>query len=330
MNSIILVSVIVLGGLGLVSAVILYFVASKFKVYEDPSIDQVEEALPSANCGGCGFPGCRAFAENAVKQAKEEKSLEGFYCPVGGNEVMQKVASIVGLEIEEQAPMIAVVRCNGTGAHSPEKVKFEGATSCSFAHALYAGEGGCQYGCLGLGDCVEACEFDAIHINPERGLPEVNDKCTACGACVIACPRDIIELRKKGPRDKRIFVSCVNKEKGAAAKKNCDVACIGCGKCEKVCEFDAITITSFLAYIDFEKCKLCRKCVEVCPTSAIWEVNFKPRKPKVEKPSKTITGKDEAGVNLVAQAQEKNSQAVKNIATSKEKGSKNLKNKSEK
>jgi len=329
-NSIILVSVIVLGGLGLVSAVILYFVASKFKVYEDPSIDQVEEALPSANCGGCGFPGCRAFAENAVKQAKEEKSLEGFYCPVGGNEVMQKVASIVGLEIEEQAPMIAVVRCNGTGAHSPEKVKFEGATSCSFAHALYAGEGGCQYGCLGLGDCVEACEFDAIHINPERGLPEVNDKCTACGACVIACPRDIIELRKKGPRDKRIFVSCVNKEKGAAAKKNCDVACIGCGKCEKVCEFDAITITSFLAYIDFEKCKLCRKCVEVCPTSAIWEVNFKPRKPKVEKPSKTITGKDEAGVNLVAQAQEKNSQAVKNIATSKEKGSKNLKNKSEK
>ncbi len=330
MNSIILVSVIVLGGLGLVSAVILYFVASKFKVYEDPSIDQVEEALPSANCGGCGFPGCRAFAENAVKQAKEEKSLEGFYCPVGGNEVMQKVASIVGLEIEEQAPMIAVVRCNGTGAHSPEKVKFEGATSCSFAHALYAGEGGCQYGCLGLGDCVDACEFDAIHINPERGLPEVNDKCTACGACVIACPRDIIELRKKGPRDKRIFVSCVNKEKGAAAKKNCDVACIGCGKCEKVCEFDAITITSFLAYIDFEKCKLCRKCVEVCPTSAIWEVNFKPRKPKVEKPSKTIAGKEEEGVNLVAQAQEKNSQAVESVATSKGKGSENLKNKSEK
>ncbi len=331
MNSIILVSVIVLGGLGLVSAVILYFVASKFKVYEDPSIDQVEEALPSANCGGCGFPGCRAFAENAVKQAKEEKSLEGFYCPVGGNEVMQKVASIVGLEIEEQAPMIAVVRCNGTGAHSPEKVKFEGATSCSFAHALYAGEGGCQYGCLGLGDCVEACEFDAIHINPERGLPEVNDKCTACGACVIACPRDIIELRKKGPRDKRIFVSCVNKEKGAAAKKNCDVACIGCGKCEKVCEFDAITITSFLAYIDFEKCKLCRKCVEVCPTSAIWEVNFKPRKPKPEKPPKTIAGKkEETEVNLVAQAQEKNSQAVNNVATSKGKGSENIKNKSEK
>lgn len=331
MNSIILVSVIVLGGLGLVSAVILYFVASKFKVYEDPKIDQVEEALPSANCGGCGFPGCRAFAENAVKQAKDEHSLEGFFCPVGGNEVMQKVASIVGLEIKEQAPMIAVVRCNGTGAHSPEKVKFEGVTSCSFAHALYAGEGGCQYGCLGLGDCVDACEFDAIHINPDSGLPEVNDKCTACGACVIACPRDIIELRKKGPRDRRIFVSCVNKEKGAAAKKNCEVACIGCGKCAKVCNFDAITINSFLAYIDFEKCALCRKCVEVCPTSAIWEVNFKPRKPKIEKPQSANASNKETAVNLVAQAIEKNAQPAEvEVDKRKEKDSENLKNKSEK
>ncbi len=286
MDHVVIISVVVLGMLGLVSAVILFFVASKFKVYEDPKIDEVEAVLPSANCGGCGYPGCRAFAEASVKNANKEQSLEGFFCPVGGNEVMQKVAGILGLEIAEKDPMIAVVRCNGTFAHSPEKVKYEGVTSCAFAHALYAGEGGCQYGCLGLGDCVEACEFDAIHMNPETGLPVVNDKCTACGACVIACPRDIIELRKKGPKEKRIFVSCVNKEKGATAIKNCEVACIGCGKCEKVCEFDAITITSFLAYIDFDKCRLCRKCVEVCPTSAIWEVNFKPRKPKPVRESK--------------------------------------------
>jgi len=155
-------------------------------------------------------------------------------------------------------------------------------------HTHPIGEGGCQYGCLGLGDCVDACEFDAIHMSDERGLPEVNDKCTACGACVEACPRDIIELRKRGPKEKRIFVSCVNKEKGAVAVKNCSVACIGCGKCEKVCEFDAITITGFLSYINFEKCKLCRKCVEVCPTNSIWEVNFKPRKPK---PAKVVNKK---------------------------------------
>ena len=280
MNNIIIISTIALGALGLISAVILYFVANKFKVYEDPKIDEVEEALPSANCGGCGFPGCRVFAEATAKKAKEEHNLEGLFCPVGGNEVMQKVGNILGLEIEAKDPMIAVVRCNGSHANSPQKVKYEGATSCAFAHALYSGEGGCMYGCLGLGDCVDACEFDAIHMNPETGLPVVDDNCTACGACVEACPRDIIELRKRGPKERRIFVSCVSKEKGAPAKKNCAVACIGCGKCEKVCKFDAITITSFLAYIDFEKCTLCRKCVEVCPTTAIWEVNFKPRKPK--------------------------------------------------
>ncbi len=280
MTHVVLISIEVLGALGLVSAVILFFIASKFKVYEDPKIDDVEAVLPKANCGGCGYPGCRAFAEASTKNAGKEKNLDGFFCPVGGNEVMQEVAGILGLEIEEKDPMIAVVRCNGSYAHSPNKVKFEGLTSCSFANALYAGEGGCQYGCLGFGECVEACEFDAIHMNAETGLPVVNTKCTACGACVIACPRDIIELRKKGPKGKRIFVSCVNKEKGAIAKKNCEVACIGCGKCEKACEFDAITITDFLAYIDFDKCRLCRKCVEVCPTHAIWEVNFKPRKPK--------------------------------------------------
>ncbi len=284
--NIILIAILALGGIGVVSAIILYFVASKFKVYEDPKIDEVEEILPSANCGGCGFPGCRAFAEATVKKAKEEKNLDGLFCPVGGNDVMQKVGETLGLEIEAKDPMIAVIRCNGSHANSPGKVQYEGVSSCSFAHALYTGEGGCQFGCLGLGDCVDACEFDAIHMSDETGLPVVNNKCTACGACVEACPRDIIELRKKGPKEKRIFVSCVNKEKGAVAIKNCSVACIGCGKCEKVCNFDAITITSFLSYIDFEKCVLCRKCVEVCPTNSIWEVNFKPRKPKAEKAPK--------------------------------------------
>lgn len=284
MDNIIIIAISALGGLGLIMAIILYFIANKFKVFEDPKIDEVEEALPSANCGGCGFPGCRAYAEACVTSAKEKGHLEGLNCPVGGNDVSQEVGSILGLEVEAQDPMIAVVRCNGSHTNSPGKVNYEGATSCAFAHALYAGEGGCMHGCLGLGDCVDSCDFDAIHMNPETGLPEVNDKCTACGACVTACPRDIIELRKRGPKDKRIFVSCINQEKGAPAKKNCAVACIGCSKCQKVCKFDAITITSFLAYIDFEKCTLCRKCVEECPTSAIHEINFKPRKPKPEKP----------------------------------------------
>jgi len=291
LDNIIIISVAALGGLGFFAAIVLFFIASKFKVFEDPKIDEVEEALPAANCGGCGSPGCRAFAEATVKSAKENKNLDGLNCPVGGNDVMQQVGSILGLEVAAQVPLIAVIRCSGSHANTPAKVKYEGVSSCAFSHALFAGEGGCQYGCLGDGDCVAACDFDAIHMSPETGLPVVNDKCTACGACVEACPRDIIELRKKGPKDRRIFVSCVNKEKGGPAKKNCSVACIGCGKCEKECKFDAIKIENFLAYIDFNNCTLCRKCVEVCPTNAIHELNFRPRKPRPEKVEGTVPRK---------------------------------------
>ncbi len=277
MNEVILYSLIALCSIGVAAAIILYFVAQKFKVIEDPRIDEVDEVLPGANCGGCGYAGCRAFAEAIVKA----ESLDGFNCPVGGNEINALIAPIIGTEATESDPMIAVVRCNGTKINTPKKVEFEGTHSCAFAHSLYSGEGGCPNGCLGLGDCVDSCEFDAMYMDEEKGLPIIlDDKCVACGACVRACPRDIIELRKKGKKDRRIFVSCINAEKGAPAKKNCSVACIGCGKCEKVCEFDAITIENNLAYIDYDKCKLCRKCVVVCPTNAIHELHFPPRKVK--------------------------------------------------
>ncbi len=270
MNEVLIFAVVSLGAIGLVSAVILYFVAQKFKVYEDPRIDDVEEALPSANCGGCGYAGCRAFAENIVKAGE----MEGFNCPVGGADVMNTVAGILGLVAEVAEPQIAVIRCNGSFANSPKKVEYDGISTCAAAHVLYAGDGGCSFGCLGEGDCVASCEFDAIHMSPETGLPVVDVTCVACGACVEACPRDIIELRNVGKKERRIFVSCVNEEKGAPAKKNCSVACIGCSKCYNVCPFDAIEMKNNRAYIDYEKCKLCRKCVAVCPTGAIHEINF--------------------------------------------------------
>jgi ferredoxin len=193
---------------------------------------------------------------------------------------MKKVASVLGLEAAETEPMIAVIRCNGSFAHAPSKVRYDGPATCAFAHNLFSGASGCAYGCLGLGDCVTACIFDAIHMDPETGLPVVNDKCTACGACVKACPRNIIELRAKGKKDRRIYVCCVNKEKGGPARKNCSVACIGCGKCVEACAFDAIKLENNLAFIDFSKCKLCRKCAPVCPTDAILEINFPLRKEK--------------------------------------------------
>ncbi len=183
--------------------------------------------------------------------------------------------------------MVAVVRCNGTCAARPKTSTFNGTRSCAIMHSQYVGETACAFGCLGCGDCVAACQFDAIHMNPETGLPEVDEeKCTSCGACVKACPRNIIELRKKGPKSRRIFVSCVNKDKGAPARKACLSACIGCGKCEKECAFDAITIENNLAYIDFTKCRLCRKCEIACPTGAILSVNFPPKKETKVEPTK--------------------------------------------
>jgi RnfABCDGE-type electron transport complex B subunit len=274
-------SIIVLGVIGLASAVILYFVAQKFKVEEDTRIDEVAELLPGANCGGCGYPGCRGFAEACVKA----DSLENMLCPVGGLPVMCKVSEFLGHAVCQATPKIAVVRCNGSCANRPRTNKFDGAKNCKIATQLYAGETNCSYGCLGFGDCVEACQFDAIKINTETGIPEVDEeKCTACGACVKACPKKVIELRNKGVKGRRVFVSCVNKDKGGVARKACSAACIGCGKCQKVCPFGAIKVENNLAYIDFELCRSCRKCVNECPTGAIHDVNFPTPAPMAVKP----------------------------------------------
>ena len=270
--NIILISVIVLGVVGIFSATILYFAAQKFKVEEDARIDEIEAVLPGANCGGCGYPGCRGFADACVR------SLEGKLCPVGGSAVMNKVAAILGAEVSAADPMVAVVRCQGSCEHRAKTNRYDGAKRGAIASALSAGETGCSFGCFGLGDCVGACQFGAIAMGAD-GLPVVDDdKCTACGACVKACPKNIIELRKKGPKSRRIYVGCVNKDKGAVTRKACSVGCIGCMKCQKECPFEAITVENNCAYIDFTKCRLCRKCVAVCPTHAIVEKNFPPKK----------------------------------------------------
>ncbi|MCK9206194.1 MAG: Fe-S cluster domain-containing protein [Salinivirgaceae bacterium] len=275
MNMTIIYTILSLSILGGISAVILYFVAQQFKVVEDPRIGDVESMLPGANCGGCGFPGCRNMAEQLVKA----ESMEGLNCPVSDASVMTGIATYLGFEATIQEPKVAVARCNGTCEHRPKINTYDGANSCVIAAVLYSGDTGCSFGCLGEGDCVVACKFGAMYMDPLTGLPVIiEDKCVACGACVKACPKHIIELRNKGKNSRRIYVSCINKDKGAVAKKACAVACIGCGKCVKVCPFEAITLANNLAYIDYNKCKLCRKCVVECPTNSIHEINFPPRK----------------------------------------------------
>ena len=281
----ILIAVLVLGAIGLIAALVLYVCSKKFYVYEDPRIAQVTEQLPGANCGGCGFAGCGGLADALVKGA-DAGSIEGLMCPVGGQEVMGKVAD-------------AVVRCNGTCALRPKIAEYSGLRTCAAMNSCGAGETACGFGCLGCGDCVAACQFDAIRMNPETGLPEVDEeKCTSCGACVKACPRNIIELRKKGPKGRRVYVSCVNKDKGPVAMKACKAACIGCGKCEKECKFEAIKVENNVCYIDHEKCRICRKCVAVCPTGAIHAVNFPaPKTAPTPAPETSVSSDSVAGNN---------------------------------
>ena len=286
MNSTVLITVISLSLLALVSAVILYFVAQKFKVFEDPRIDQVQEVLPAANCGGCGYAGCRNFAEALVAAEK----FDGLNCPVGGAETMAKAAEILGKVAPAVDPLVAVLLCNGTPDQRPYTSKYDGVPDCRIAHNLYIGETDCSYGCLGNGDCVRACTFDAMYMDENTNLPVIIDeKCVACGACVKACPRKLIELRKKAKKDRKIYVACSNCEKGGPARKACKVACIACNKCVKVCEFDAIKIENNLAYINAFKCTFCRKCVTECPTNSILEFNFPPRKPRVEAEAEAVT-----------------------------------------
>jgi electron transport complex protein RnfB len=287
MSPTILITIICLSLLALISAVILYFVAQKFKVFEDPRIDEIQAILPAANCGGCGFAGCRNFAEALVKA----DTLEGLNCPVGGADVMVMAAKILGKEAPVADPLVAVLLCNGTPEYRPRTSKYGGASDCRISHNLYIGETDCSYGCLSNGDCVRACTFNAMYMDIQSELPLIiDDKCVACGACVKACPRNIIELRKKAKKERKLYVACSNCDKGGPAQKACNVACISCNKCFKVCEFGAITIENNLAYIDAKKCTFCRKCVTECPTNAIIELNFPPKKSKVEVQTETVNG----------------------------------------
>jgi len=311
-NEIIIATIATISSVGVVAAVILYWASQKFKVFEDPRIEEVNDVLPAANCGGCGFPGCGNFADACVKA----DSLDDLYCPVGGNDCMTAVADVLGKTVIEKDRQVAVVRCSGAPKFRPRITQYDGADNCTVAANLFGGETGCTNGCLGLGECVDACEFNAIHMNPITGLPEVTEaNCTGCNGCIVACPKDIIELRPVGKKSKRIYVSCINTDKGGSAKKACSVACIGCSKCLKVCPHDAIEVKSFLAYIDPIACKLCRKCIVECPTDAIHELNFPPRRPKKvavaaagdsaakKAPVKKVVPKKE-GINLVEMAKE--------------------------
>lgn len=246
--------------LGLVLGLILAYASKKFHVPTDPKLDLVIEALPGANCGACGFPGC-AGCGTAIYEGKAPVNA----CPVGGAATALLVGNIMGLTSDSSSvKLVAKVKCNGTATTAKTIYEYSGANSCLLAKTSFSGMKACNYGCFGLGTCAAACPFDAIEMIND--LPKVNPKkCTACGICVKACPQYLMELV---PQIQRVFVNCNNLEKGKAVIQGCSVACIKCKKCEKACNYDAIHV-ELVAAIDYAKCTNCGACEAVCPTHAI-------------------------------------------------------------
>lgn len=253
--------------IGAIAAVLLYAASKRFYVKEDPRVVEVESLLPGANCGGCGYSGCHAFAEACAKA----DTLSNLRCVAMPAEDMVDVARIVGLTPPEGGlKRVALLRCSNDCDTRDVKNVYDGVRRCSIESALYQGETECLYGCLGCGDCADQCRFDAMRLDPDSGLPVVDfDKCTACGACAAVCPRDIIEIYEIREGHPFTFVACNNKDRGPVAMKACKVSCIACGICRKTCEHDAVTIENFLAHIDQSACVGCGECAAKCPRHSI-------------------------------------------------------------
>ncbi|MBN1352803.1 Fe-S cluster domain-containing protein [candidate division KSB1 bacterium] len=263
MDNSILASVIGLGSMGLLFGAILAYASRIFRVEVDPRIEQIIEILPGANCGGCGYPGCSGYADALVKN-----NVDMNLCAPGGADVIAQISAILGKESDATGvEMVAAVQCKGGNAEAKSRFIYHGILDCTAAQMLDSGFKSCVYGCLGLGTCVRACPFDALHINA-NGLPEVNEaKCTACGLCVKACPRDIMTLI---PKIQRIFIGCNSHDRGKSVKNACSVGCIGCTKCAtpKVTPSGAILMDNNLPKIIKPDAEDLRAAVESCPTNS--------------------------------------------------------------
>ena len=253
-------SMIELAFFGLLFGIGLALAAKKFAVEVDPRVEKVLEILPNANCGACGYPGCSGFAKAVVAG---EVPVTG--CPVGGQSVAEKIASILGVEVGEVEPMVAVAACNG-GIRAKDKYEYDGIEDCRAAMVMGGGPKLCSYGCIGLGTCVEACPFDALSMGP-LGVPVTDfDKCTGCGICVDVCPTGVMKLV---PKSQPVFVACNSKDPGVFVRKACETGCISCFLCQKNCPKQAIKVVNNLAEIDYDKCDACGICIMVCPTKVI-------------------------------------------------------------
>lgn len=254
-------SVLIISVMGLIFGASLGFAGVKLKIEVDPKLDLLKSALPGANCGACGFVGCEAYA-NAIFENNAPTNA----CPVGGADVAKNIADIMGVEASAISKKVAFVKCNGTLQKSDFRYDYNGMQDClALSYLVGGGSRACDFGCLGGGNCVNICEFDAIKIIDGVAVIDA-DKCTACAKCVTACPKHIISIKTSV---QSVIVNCSSFSAGKTVRTACKVGCIACKICEKACEFDAIKVSNNLAVIDADKCTACNKCVEKCPTKAI-------------------------------------------------------------
>ena len=267
----IIFAIVSIGGLGIIFGAILGFASKIFAVDEDPRVGMVQECLPGANCGGCGYPGCGGLAAAIVAGKAPVNS-----CAPGGAKAAAAIAEVMGVVAEETEPMVAFVKCGGTCDKAQNKYEYDGIDNCIMASQLAgASSKACAYGCMGLGSCVKVCKFDAIKI--ENGVAVVNpDLCVACGKCISTCPKKIIDLV---PKKKKVKVQCSSKDMGKAVMSVCSAGCIGCKICEKTCKFDAIHVIDNIAVIDYDKCKNCGMCANKCPKKVITGYRVEAPKP---------------------------------------------------
>lgn len=274
MPNLVLLSVLSMGGLGLLLGGGLALASNKLAVETDPRVDAILEALPGANCGACGFPGCSGLANSIVDNKAPVNA-----CPVGGAEVAAKIAEIMGVEDAgaSEHKIVATLMCQGGNAEAKQKAEYQGVKTCRAANLANAGPKACPHGCIGFGDCVAVCAFDAIKIG-DNGLPIIDEeKCTGCGLCAKECPKLIIEMTST---KNEVHVRCKATLKARDVRAVCSIGCIACKMCEKACRFDAIHVINNVAVIDYDKCTNCMACVEKCPTKTITSA-FEQRKKAV-------------------------------------------------